>query len=565
LRAVVTGDTHPSIGHEIGQWMYFPDFNEMKKYSGVMAVKNFEMIREDLEKKHLLDLAPQYVQASGRFATLLYKEEIEVLLRTPDYAGFALLDLHDYPTQGTALIGPLDPFWESKGFITPEAYRRFCGPTVPLLRMTKRTYSSDEMFEAVAEIAHYGTAALPNTQPVWAIKDDQGREVASGKLPVLSVPTGKLSSLGAIKASLANAHAPGKLTVTISLPDKAIVNDWEIWVYPANVTPQPPTDVVVCEKWDQAKAALDAGKKVVFFARAANSTNSLNGRFLPVFWSPVWFPTQKPNTMGLLCDPQHPLLKQFPTEFHSNWQWHELMQHSRMFVLDDTPADYRPLLQVIDNFARNHKLGVVFEGRVGSGQLLVCGFDLPAMTKDPAARQLLASLYHYIASPAFRPTQELGGELLEKLFVPKFANKLQSLGAKIRANSQVANYDAENAVDGNPNSMWHTPWNEPAPKFPHELVIELPQPEKLAGITCLSRQDNNRNGWVKDYAIYTSADGKNWGAPIVLGALQRSASMQTVKFTQPVTTRYLKFVAVSSFDMSKPFASVAELDVIAAP
>ena len=142
----------------------------------------------------------------------------------------------------------------------------------------------------------------------------------------------------------------------------------------------------------------------------------MRGQFLPVFWSPVWFPNQKPNTMGLLCDPQHPLLAQFPTELHSNWQWYELMQRSRLFILDDTPADYRPLVQVIDNFARNHKLGVVFEGRVGRGQLLVCGFDLPHMTKDPAARQLLASLYAYAGSAAFEPTCEMNTAFLEKCF-----------------------------------------------------------------------------------------------------------------------------------------------------
>ena len=114
-----------------------------------------------------------------------------------------------------------------------------------------------------------------------------------------------------------------------------------------------------------------------------------------MFWSPVWFPNQQPNTMGILCDPQHPLLARFPTEFHSNWQWYDLMQHSRLFILDQTPADYRPLIQVIDNFARNHKLGLVFEGRAGRGQLLVCGLDLPNMTKTPPRGR---------CSPAFMPT-----------------------------------------------------------------------------------------------------------------------------------------------------------------
>jgi hypothetical protein len=527
-----------------------------------MAARNFEMIRDDLEKKHLLGLAPEFVAASGKFATLLYKEEIEVLLRTPGYAGFSLLDLHDYPTQGTALVGPLDPFWDSKGFITPVAFRRYCGPTVPLLRMPKRTYTSDEAFEAIAEIAHCGAADLPNAQPVWAIKDEQEREIASGKLPGLSVPTGRLTALGTIKTLLASAHAPSKLTVTVSLQGTKFVNDWEIWVYPANVTPAAPADVVVSEKWAEAKSALNEGKKVVFFPHATDPAQTMRGRFLPVFWSPVWFPNQKPNTMGLLCDPQHPLLKQFPTESYSNWQWYELMQRSRLFILDDTASDYRPLVQVIDNFARNHKLGVVFEGRAGSGQLLVCGFDLPNMTNDPAARQLLSSLYSYVGSAAFKPTPELGVELLEKLFVPKFANKLQELGGKIRADSHAPDYGAEQAIDGDPNTMWHTPWDEPAPRFPHELVIELANPAKLAGLTCLPRQDDNRNGWIKEYAVYTSADGKNWGKPVAKGAFKPNAELQAVKFGMPVEAQYLRFVAVSSFDSSQPYASLAELDVI---
>ena len=563
LRSVVASDSRPIVGHEIAQWMFFPDLNEMKKYAGVMAARNFELIRADLERKHLLDLAPQFVQASGRFAARLYKEEIEVLLRTPGYAGFSLLDLHDYPTQGTALIGLLDPFWDSKGFIKPEVFRQFCGPTVPLLRMPKRTYTVDEPFAASVDLAHYGPADIPNAQPVWTIKDQQNREVASGKFPTMTAATGKLTALGTIQASLARAAAPARLTVTVALQETKFANDWDIWVYAPNVTPKPPPDVVVCEKWEPAKAALAEGKKVIFFPQAANAGSSLRGAFLPVFWSPVWFPTQKPNTMGLLCDPTHPLFARFPTDFHSDWQWYELMQRSRLFILDDTPPAYRPVLQVIDNFARNHKLGVVFEGRVGRGELLVCGLELPAMTQDPAARQLLASLYAYADSAAFKPTEELSDGLLEGLFVPKFTNKLQALGATIRADSQAGSeYAAPNAIDGDADTMWHTPWEEPAPGFPHELVVELPKPVRLTGVTCLPRQDGNHNGWIKDYAVHVSTDGQSWGTPVAQGAFRNDGSLHTIKLAAPVETRFLKLVALSSFDPDRPYASLAELSVI---
>ena len=562
LREVVANDLRPTIGHEIGQWMYFPDFNEIKKWRGVMALKNFELIRDDLAKKHLLGLAPEYVAASGKFATLLYKEEIEVLLRTPGYGGFSLLDLHDYPTQGTALVGPLDPFWNSKGFVTPEVFRRYCSATVPLLRMPKRTYTSDETFAATADLAHYGPADLAAAQPVWSIKDEQGREVAAGKLPPVNAPTGRLTALGEFKASLANAPAPCKLTVSLGLQGTKIVNDWDIWVYPASGTPPPPPDVVICKKWDSAKAALSAGKKVVFFAGSADTAQSLKGRFLPVFWSPVWFPSQKPNTMGLLLDPKHPLFTQFPTGFYSDWQWYELMQRSRLFILDETPAAYRPTLQVIDNFERNHKLGVIFEGLAGKGRLLVCGIDLTAMPQEPAARQLLASVYAYAGSAAFQPTQKFSGEMLEQLFTPKFANQLQNFGAIIRADNQADEYAVGNAIDGDPKTIWHTPWKEPAPKFPHELVVELPQPVKLSGLTCLPRQDSIRNGWIKDYAVHVSNDGKNWGPPVAQGAFSHDANLKTINFAEPQETKFVKLVALSGFDAAKPFASLAELSVI---
>ncbi|HWH69603.1 MAG TPA: hypothetical protein VNT26_09475, partial [Candidatus Sulfotelmatobacter sp.] len=385
LRAVVASDARPIIGHEIGQWMFFPDFNEMQKYSGVMTLKNFELIREDLVKKHLLDLAPQFAQACGKHALLLYKEEIEVLRRTPGYAGFSLLDLHDYPTQGTALVGPLDPFWDSKGFITPEAYRRFCGPTVPLLRLPKRTYTTDEAFEASAELSHFGPADLANAQPSWTIKDEQGGEIAAGKLPALSVPTGRLTPLGTFSAPLAKVPAPCKLTVTISLAEFA--NDWEIWVYPPIKAVELPANVVTSQAWDEAtRTVLAAGQNVVLFPKAVNRKLSLRGRFLPVFWSPVWFPSQQPNANGILCDPRHPALAQFPTEFYSNWQWWDLLNNSRTLILDDTPATFRPIVQVVDNFARNHKLGNLFEARVGAGKLLVCTMDLPRLAgQQPAA------------------------------------------------------------------------------------------------------------------------------------------------------------------------------------
>ena len=415
LSAIVAMDPRPTMGHEIGQWMYYPDFREISKWTGVMALKNFGLIRDDMRNKDLLDLAPRYVQASGKLATLLYKEEIEVLLRTPGYAGFSLLDLHDYPTQGTAVVGPLDAFWDSKGFVTPAAFREYCGPTVPLLRMPKRTYTVDKPFEATADVANYGPADLTSAQPAWSIADEQGRAIASGTWPAMTLQTGTLTVIGTLKASLAAARAPCKLTVKVALQGTRFKNTWDIWVYPANLQPAAPANVVTCDEWnDTAKSALADGKTV--FLMTTNLANSLPGSLKPVFWSPVWFPNKKPLTMGLLLDPAHPAFAQFSTEFYSDWQWWDILAQSSTLMLDKAPPGFRPILRVMDNFARNGNLGDLFEARVGRGRLLFCSMDLnDTKNRRPAARQLLASLYGYVESDKFQPAQRLSPGTLDAL------------------------------------------------------------------------------------------------------------------------------------------------------
>jgi hypothetical protein len=579
FREAIAKQDRPLVGHEIGQWTFFPNFAEIPKYTGVLAAKNFELVRDDLAAKGMLELAPRFVEATGRHAVLLYKEEIEVLLRTPGHAGFSLLDLHDYPGQGTALVGPLDPFWESKGFVTPEVHRTYCGPTVPLLRMTKRTYTADETFTAEAEVAHFGPKDLLSFRLEWSISDTHGRNIAMGMLPYRDVPTGKVTPYGSINAPLATAvlaplatfAEPRKLTVSIwhwppeDWTPTWITNEWEIWVYPPGGPPSAPADVLISNRWDEAtKSALAEGRKVLLFPRVVNPSRALPGKFLPVFWSPIWFPKQRPNTMGILYDPKHPALAQFPTEFHSNWQWYELLEHSQSLILDDTPADFRPIVQVIDNFARNHKLGNLFEARLGKGRLLVCSIDLPRIAdKDPAAKQLLRSLYTYVGSAVFQPEHELKVELLDTLFSPSSGGVMQKLGARVaQADSQQPGYEAAHVLDGDPTTIWHTPWGEGAPDFPHEIVVELEQPVAVQGCKLLPRQDM-RNGRIKGYEIYLSSDGKQWGPPVAQGEFAAGAELKTVRFDRPLRAKFLKFVALSAFE-KKPYASLAELEVIAA-
>ncbi|MGD8500219.1 MAG: hypothetical protein PVJ86_06200, partial [Phycisphaerales bacterium] len=367
----------PIVSHEIGQWCVYPNFKEIKKYTGVLRAHNFEIFRDSLAQHHMLDQAEDFLMASGKLQALLYKEEIECALRTPGFGGFQLLDIHDFPGQGTALVGILDPFWDSKGYIEPHEHHRYCCETVPLLRMKKRTWTTDETFTTDIEIAHFGPAPIRDATAVWSIKHTNGREVASGQLPEITIPLGNGIQLGEIEVPFANVAAPAKLIATVSLQGTPFTNKWDIWVYPARLDAEPPENVLVAEQLDERVSnTLKQGKKVLLMPPLNSIDSDIPAGFSTIFWNTQWTRRQPPHTLGILCDPKHPALAKFPTEFHGNWQWWDLVAKSRFMILDEFGPELRPIVQAIDDWNTNRKLGIIFEARVGGGKLLVCSIDL---------------------------------------------------------------------------------------------------------------------------------------------------------------------------------------------
>jgi len=423
--ASIAGVPVPVVGHEIGEFQVSPDFREIPKYTGVLKARNLEIFRDRLAAKDMLDQAHDFVRASGALSVICHREDIEAALRTPGFGGFQLLDIQDFPGQGTALVGILNAFMESKGLIAPETWRQFCCETVPLLRMEKYTWTTDETFTGRLQVAHYGPAALPDSPLSWAVRDSQGQAVASGSPAPVTIAQGKVSDVGTLSFPLAEVKAPRKLVIEVAIRGTPFVNRYDLWVYPPKVDTRPPASVQVVRTLDPATVKhLQEGGRVLLLPNLEDLKHSIKGAFQTDFWCFPMFRRAAershievaPGTLGILCDPKCPALAGFPTEFHSNWQWWHLVKNSRPIILDDTPAAYRPMVQVIDNFDRNHKLGLVFETRVGKGRLLVCAIDLPAHQDKPEARQLLHSLLTYAGSDQFAPKSELDMGLLRTLF-----------------------------------------------------------------------------------------------------------------------------------------------------
>ena len=459
----------------------------------------------------------------------------------------------------------LDPFWEQKGYITPERFRRFCDETVPLARLPKRIWTSDETFHAAIEVAHFGVKDR-NAQPAkWRIRSPSGKTLAQGELPATTLRTGGVTQIGTLQLSLARFKNPADLNLEVELPGTRFANDWNFWVYPAQVQATTPDALIVSTELDSATLrALESGKRVALFPDPRRIRSKTVGRFDPIFWNKLWFPTQPQHTLGLLMDPDHRAFQQFPTAFHADWQWQDLQNESRPVVLDDFPKEYRPIVQVIDDWNSCRKLGLVFEARVGNGRLLVCSIDLNRNLQErPAARQLRASLLAYAAGEHFDPKTRIELAQVQALF--RDLTTMEKLGAKVvRADSAERGYAAEQILDGDAATFWHTPWGDKAKGFPHEVVIGFDRRVKLQGLTLLPRQDDNPNGWIKDYAVYTSDDGKAWGQPIARGVLSADKSEKELVFPKTVEAGFLKFVALTSFDDRQPYASLAELRVVTA-
>ena len=415
-RSTLAGITIPVVSHEVGQWSVYPDYREIASYTGVLRPLNFEAFRESLTGKGMLDQSEDFLRASGILAARLYREEIERALRTPGFGGFQLLDLHDYPGQGTSLVGILNVFWNSKGLVTPEDHRRYCSAVVPLARLKSYVWQTRDAFAGSLDIANYGKDDLRNVTPYWTLRDSKGAKLAGERFPTITIPQGGLLAIGTFQADLSGVPAPQKLTLETGIESSLVSNSWDVWVYPSDADESAATEVLFSEDPSDAIQKAAAGRSIVLLA-AGHLKDPEPIRYSTPFWNTIMFRTQ-PKSMGLLCNPRHPALTAFPAESHTSWQWWELVSNrANAARLNWTEHSYRPIVQVVDHAPRNDKLGVVFEFKIGSGKLLICTLDLSTnLQQRVVARQLRHSLKLYAGSPAFAPTAIAEVKTLSDLF-----------------------------------------------------------------------------------------------------------------------------------------------------
>lgn len=413
----------PIVGHEIGQYQIYPNYKEIHKYTGVLRAWNLEVFKNRLKKSGMQEMDSLFQKASGAWSALCYKAEIEAALRTKGLAGFQLLDLQDFPGQGTALVGILDAFMDSKNVVTPKDWKQSCNELAILPEFPKYCYINKENFQAKIKVANYSNTTISNPLH-WELRKQDGTMIQQGHFLNLKIING-LNDVGSINIRLSSISEAEKLTLHTYIVNTKYSNSHPIWVYPAKTTIQIPNDILVTEDLNNnIRTKLNHGAKVLLFPQTEDvKSTSLPGHFPPEFWNYGMFKTisehvnrpVSPGTLGLLMNPDHKLFNSFPTDFHTNWQWFSIIKASNSLRLDITSKDYKPIVQVIDNLERNHKLGLVFEFKVGKGKLMVCMSQLNKILDKPEALQLYQSIINYMNSEDFKPNFTLTSEELEEL------------------------------------------------------------------------------------------------------------------------------------------------------
>ncbi len=401
----------PVIAHETGQRCMYPNFSEMSKYTGVLEPRNMNVFRERLAKNGMLDQAEDFLKATGAHTVLQYKEVNEALLRSGKSGGYQLLGLQDFPGQGSAYVGILDAFWESKGLVTPEKYRESNGDVVVLARMPKRVYDDSENYTAKVGIYNFGPEAINGGKAAWTLTDGDGTVVRSGNIRHGKIERATVDSLGVVDIDLSGLATPAKYTLNVDVTGK-YHNEWDMWVY-AHGDAIDSGRPYVTRRWDEARKRLAKGETVMLLP---DSVAGRRTHFASHFWNPIMF-NWNPMIVGTMIDNESHAFDKFPTANYADWQWTDVLNNATAIDLTDL-RQLTPVVQSIDTYEVNRKLGVAFEAVTPEGgKLFVLSVDPERnIQARPASRRLINSVAEYVGSDKFNPATKVSLYDLDRIF-----------------------------------------------------------------------------------------------------------------------------------------------------
>lgn len=418
----------PVFSFEVGQFEVLPDFEELESFHGISDPVNLKLIKKRVEERGLLPTWEKYVEATGELSRLAYREEIEAAMRTRELSGISLLGLQDFPGQGTALVGMMNSHLEPKpyDFVRPERFREFFQECRILVKLPHYTYEAGERLIAEVEAANFGKRNIEgvfcwtlagkksvsengNCEPA-EIKS-KNTVIATGEDTEITIcRPGSYTEVGSLDIPLDFVEKNTALTLKVRIGDS--ISAYPIWVY-RKTTPVCPENVYETRAFDvKTREILQNGGRVYLSPDADKESlpNSIKTQFTTDFWSVGTFADQE-GGMGQLIDTEHPIFKEFPTDFHTDWQWW-IMATKRAVIL---PHPMKTIITEMDSYAFLRPMAQMIEFRCLKGKVLLSTMELHKSQQYPEVRALQASIYTYLSGENFEPAEEITEEELSML------------------------------------------------------------------------------------------------------------------------------------------------------
>lgn len=408
----------PVFSFEVGQFEVLPDFEELESFHGISDPVNLKLIKKRVEERGLLPTWEKYVEATGELSRLAYREEIEAAMRTRELSGISLLGLQDFPGQGTALVGMMNSHLEPKpyDFARPERFREFFTESRIFVKMPRYTYEEGEYLTAEVEVANFGKESISG-ELVWtlgyrdcAVNTGSGEFLCGRADGQKNCPPGTYTSLGRLDIPLEVKGVSAAFMLTVSMGD--CTSTYPVWVY-KKTSPECPKNVYETRVFDeQTRAVLQNGGRVYLSPDADKESlpYSIKTQFTTDFWSVGTFADQE-GGMGQLIDTEHPIFKEFPTDFHTDWQWW-IMASKRAVIL---PHPMKTIITEMDSYAFLRPMAQMIEFRCLKGKVLLSTMELHKSQQYPEVRALQASIYTYLSGENFEPAEEITEEELSML------------------------------------------------------------------------------------------------------------------------------------------------------
>ena len=373
----------PCISHETGQFCMYPDLDEIKRYTGVLKPYNFEQFKEKLENAGMGSLAKNFFRDSSRLSVQCYKNELEAFARSEELSGYQILDIQDFTGQGTAVVGILNAFMETKNILTEEEWRSFCGEIMLLASFEKYVYTEGDFFSAKIILHNYSEKDLKGKNVVALVIDtENNNKILYVKKFLINENLRGNQNLGTLSYFFTENGKFRKIALKLVLDDSSnsIKNNYTLHVYPKpdsniqnilydfSVNDTIELEKVVLTKNPlHARANAESGKNVIYFPTDFTDQETVEGTYCTDFWCYPMFRSISESmnkkvpvgTLGLTIKNDSLLLKDFPCDTFTTPNWYNLVNHATCVNLGKEDADIT--VQMIDNFERNWRLGLLYK------------------------------------------------------------------------------------------------------------------------------------------------------------------------------------------------------------